>query len=407
MRLGRCLMTRSSGRRSGVAEDVAAEERVRRICDPEPRRCDREPDRPIILESCLTRVFLPNARAVEPQSRAAYERLGLNARQIDTVARATPKRDYYFQSARGNRLFELGLGEVTLAFAGVSQAEDLKRLDAVQARANDNGFAHGLAPRPAAQLGRRLDRRREGSPGRTPKCRDGGSGMKRLRTLFAGTVFATSLAITGPVSADLPVIDISNLKQSILTAAHTLEEVNNQITQIQQFVQMLQNEARNLLSLPFSALQQITSAIDQVNSLMQQAQSPLMMSRASTSSFSSSSRRTAAMSLRRNSSRMHGRAGRRVSILSSTRCKFRAASCLIFRPMRRRSRRSSVRARALPAHCRGSSRPINCSRCNPASLAAPRRCSLQIRGRRPPRQCAAPRSRKQRAPSGSGSGVPV
>jgi P-type conjugative transfer protein TrbJ len=56
--------------------------------------------------------------------------------------------------------------------------------------------------------------------------------MKRLRALFASAAFATSLAITEPVSADLPVIDISNLKQSILTAAHTLEEVNNQITQI-------------------------------------------------------------------------------------------------------------------------------------------------------------------------------
>src|SRR5712671_5852337 len=96
--------------------------------------------------------------------------------------------------------------------------------------------------------------------------------MKRLRALFAGTALATSLALAAPVSADLPVIDVSNLKQSILTAAHTLEEVNNQITQIQQFVQMLQNQARNLLSLPFSALQQITSAIDQVNSLMRQAQ---------------------------------------------------------------------------------------------------------------------------------------
>ena len=97
--------------------------------------------------------------------------------------------------------------------------------------------------------------------------------MKRLCSLFASAAFATSLAITGPVSADLPVIDISNLKQSILTAANTLKEVNNQITQIQQFVQMLENDARNLLSLPFSALQQITSAIDQVNSLMRQAQS--------------------------------------------------------------------------------------------------------------------------------------
>src|SRR5438034_589266 len=87
------------------------------------------------------------------------------------------------------------------------------------------------------------------------------------------SAFATSLALAAPVSADLPVIDVSNLKQSILTAANTLKEVNYQIIQIQQFVQMLENEARDLLSLPFSALQQITSAIDQVNSLMRQAQS--------------------------------------------------------------------------------------------------------------------------------------
>src|SRR5260370_1522283 len=98
--------------------------------------------------------------------------------------------------------------------------------------------------------------------------------MKRIRTLFASTAFATCLAITGPVAADLPVIDISNLKQSILTAANTLKEVTNQITQIQQFVQMLENEARNLLSLPFSALQQITGPIDQVNRLMRQPQTP-------------------------------------------------------------------------------------------------------------------------------------
>src|SRR5260370_38661152 len=70
---------------------------------------------PAILESCLVRVFLPNARAVEPQGRPAYERSGPKARQIEMVARATPKRDYYFQSAQGNPRFELGLGEGTLA----------------------------------------------------------------------------------------------------------------------------------------------------------------------------------------------------------------------------------------------------------------------------------------------------
>ena len=58
---------------------------------------------PAIIESCPQRIFLPNDRAIEPQARAAYERFGLNERQIELIARATPKRDYYLQSARGNR----------------------------------------------------------------------------------------------------------------------------------------------------------------------------------------------------------------------------------------------------------------------------------------------------------------
>ena len=79
---------------------------------------------PAIIESCPTRIFLPNERAAEPQIAAIYERFGLNARQIEILSRATPKRDYYCQSRRGNRLFELGLGEVALAFAAASAKTD-------------------------------------------------------------------------------------------------------------------------------------------------------------------------------------------------------------------------------------------------------------------------------------------
>jgi len=51
-----------------------------------------------IVESCPTRIFLPNERAIEPQITAIYRRFGLNDRQIEILARATPKRDYYCQS---------------------------------------------------------------------------------------------------------------------------------------------------------------------------------------------------------------------------------------------------------------------------------------------------------------------
>src|SRR5215468_5315475 len=77
-----------------------------------------------IIESCPTRLFLPNERAVEPQILSIYQRFGLNDRQIEIIARATPKRDYYCQSRRGNRLFELGLGSIALAFTAASSKAD-------------------------------------------------------------------------------------------------------------------------------------------------------------------------------------------------------------------------------------------------------------------------------------------
>jgi type IV secretion system protein VirB4 len=86
---------------------------------------------PAIIESCASRIFLPNPQATEPQIRAIYEGFGLNSRQIDIVAQAQPKRDYYYQSRLGNRVFDLSLGPVALAFSGASTPEDQRAIDAV------------------------------------------------------------------------------------------------------------------------------------------------------------------------------------------------------------------------------------------------------------------------------------
>lgn len=96
---------------------------------------------PAILESCPQRILLPNDRAIEPQSREAYMRFGLNERQIELVSRATPKRHYYLQSARGNRLFELGLGPIALALCGASDATTQARIDAMLAEGGHADFA--------------------------------------------------------------------------------------------------------------------------------------------------------------------------------------------------------------------------------------------------------------------------
>ncbi len=96
---------------------------------------------PAIIESCPTRMFLPNERALEPQIARIYERFGLNDRQIEILSRATPKRDYYCQSRRGNRLFDLGLGEVALAFTAASSKTDQTRIAELFAAHGPDGFA--------------------------------------------------------------------------------------------------------------------------------------------------------------------------------------------------------------------------------------------------------------------------
>jgi type IV secretion/conjugal transfer VirB4 family ATPase len=96
---------------------------------------------PAIIESCPTRIFLPNERAIEPQILAIYRRFGLNDRQIEILARATPKRDYYCQCADGNRLFELGLGDVALAFTATSSKTDQLRIAELVATHGAAGFA--------------------------------------------------------------------------------------------------------------------------------------------------------------------------------------------------------------------------------------------------------------------------
>ncbi|MGY4509578.1 type IV secretory pathway VirB4 component [Bradyrhizobium sp. USDA 3650] len=120
---------------------------------------------PAIIESCPTRILLPNDRAIEPQIMAVYRRFGLNDRQIEILARATPKRDYYCQSRRGNRLFELGLGEIALAFASASSKTDQALIERVLEehgrddfvtgwlKARDLGWACNLIPRLAKEGG--------------------------------------------------------------------------------------------------------------------------------------------------------------------------------------------------------------------------------------------------------------
>ncbi len=104
----------------------------------------------LIVESCPTRIFLPNPDALEPDTAALYHWLGLNEAEVDIVGRGRKKRDYYFRSPSGARLFELGLSAPELAFLGAPAG--LSATEAVT-EARQMAAAHGAAW-PAAWLRR-------------------------------------------------------------------------------------------------------------------------------------------------------------------------------------------------------------------------------------------------------------
>jgi len=99
----------------------------------------------------------------------------------------------------------------------------------------------------------------------------------RSRAIFmAATVLAAPLAVSPmlatPAAAQWIVYDPTNYVQNVLTAARTLEQINNQIRSLQNEAQMLINQARNLASLPYSALQQIQQNVQRTHQLLNQAQ---------------------------------------------------------------------------------------------------------------------------------------
>lgn len=73
-----------------------------------------------VLESCPSRIFLPNPDALEEGNRKNYMAFGLNKRQIQILARAVKKREYYYVSPFGSRLFQLALDACPISLAYVA-----------------------------------------------------------------------------------------------------------------------------------------------------------------------------------------------------------------------------------------------------------------------------------------------
>ena len=90
--------------------------------------------------------------------------------------------------------------------------------------------------------------------------------------LFAALLSGTPTSLVAPAHAQFTVFDPTNYSQNVLTAARTLQQINNQIKMLQNQAQTLINQAKNLSTVSFPELQAITQTLQQIDQLMGQAQ---------------------------------------------------------------------------------------------------------------------------------------
>ena len=115
-----------------------------------PAQLEQLPAKQVLVESCPTRILLPNSSAASEENARLYRELGLNDAEIgEALVKATPQRDYYVRSPLGSRLVRLEVGAVASAFlgtpAGMSPQALQDEVRALETRVGPAWPAHWLA----------------------------------------------------------------------------------------------------------------------------------------------------------------------------------------------------------------------------------------------------------------------
>jgi type IV secretion system protein VirB4 len=98
----------------------------------------------VIRESTATKIFLPNTHAKGADTADVYRSMGLNPQQINIISTAIPKRQYYYTSENGNRLFELALGPLALSLVAVSDKDSVATIRKLEAELGDDWLPEWL-----------------------------------------------------------------------------------------------------------------------------------------------------------------------------------------------------------------------------------------------------------------------
>jgi len=94
---------------------------------------------------------------------------------------------------------------------------------------------------------------------------------KKTLALLAATLAPATILTVTPAQA-VPVFDSANYSQNLLTAARTLQQINQQIQSLQNEAQVLANQRKHLSKIDFPQMAALEQRLQQIDRLMGQAQ---------------------------------------------------------------------------------------------------------------------------------------
>jgi type IV secretion system protein VirB4 len=95
---------------------------------------EKSPLKTTIIQQCLTKIYLADPAALTAGMIDVYRAFGLSDSEIELIAESQMKRDYFYTSPAGRRMFQLDLGPLALGLIG---APDHGLLDSLVA---EKGF---------------------------------------------------------------------------------------------------------------------------------------------------------------------------------------------------------------------------------------------------------------------------
>ena len=89
---------------------------------------EKSPLKTAIIQQCLTKIYLADPSALTNAMKTVYLSFGLTETEIAFIQAAEMKRDYFYTSPLGRRMFQLDLGKLTLSLIGAPRHELLDKL---------------------------------------------------------------------------------------------------------------------------------------------------------------------------------------------------------------------------------------------------------------------------------------